>query len=472
MSSQKNKLTKVGIIGRANVGKSTLFNFMSCTQDALVENREGVTRDIRKKNVSWDKGEFELWDTGGLFHSEGIFHKEIWEQVQFCVKQVDVLLFVVDGRSGLMPQDRQIYKLLQKQSKPLLTMVNKLDTEKVEREQMSEFYELGCADMLPISVECKYNLEGLKEWLLSHIESAEITENNSHESIRLAIWGRPNSGKSSLMNHFLGYSRSLVSNVAGTTLDSVTDKFEWQGQKYEIMDTAGWMRPARRGKLDQVTLNKTLQATENVDLILWMVDIEKSLGHVDLRVLEQVLKECKPVILVLNKVDLLTLDLKETLERDISRKLHFFKNINTAYISAKTGRGVSTLMKKIVQINQKINLKIKTSELNRFFFDVIRKAPSPVFQGKNVQLYYLTQTKQKPPAFLAFANYPEGVNPSYRRFLVNQISNHWSLKGIPLRIFIIKRKASSKRHLKSKDDPTLCVKKLASDLALKNDSES
>lgn len=426
--------TRVAILGRPNVGKSTLFNILVGSRKSLVKDQAGVTRDILVSETDiWGKP-IDLIDTGGLTEHDDIFSKMIYEQVSGLIESVDLLLVVLDGRSGLCPEDRDVIALAKRSRKPFLTIVNKVDRVGSEDLVKADFYELG-VDLVATAFEQRRGIGEIMEWLSERIVEAPAQEK---DFVTLAIIGKPNVGKSSLCNYLLKQNRVLVSDIPGTTVDAVDLEFMVGDRKYLLIDTAGLRRQARRAPgVEKLSAFKSQAAIERADIVLLLVDGPQGPSAQDAHIVEGI--ENKPVILVANKSDLgqEVSGYRDGFRAQVEKVFHFFPDIPIAFISAKTGLGVKKLFEQIDSLWNKVHFRIKTPELNEFFFETIRKAPAPVSGTKNVKFFYLTQTQQTPPSFIAFANFPEGVTPAYRRFLINQIKKRWELDGIPLRIFVM-----------------------------------
>ncbi len=436
-------LKKVAIIGRPNVGKSTLFNIITDTRKSVVKNQPGVTRDIIIEPVSlWGK-EFDLIDTGGITESKDLFSQLIREQVQDFLATVDLILVVMDGRSGLIPEDRDIIRIAQQTGKPFSIIVNKIDKVHEEEIAKADFYEFG-ADIIPASFEQRRGVGDILEWITSKIPLRE--EDAEVRPLTIAIVGKPNVGKSSLCNRILGTSRMLVSDVAGTTVDAVDTAFIRNERHYILIDTAGLRRSAKREEdVEIIAAFKSQESIRKANLCLLMVDSLIGPTEQDAKILESIMDDHKGVILVANKIDLAQKQIpefKKTFREQVEKTFHFFEDIKIIYTSAEKGYGLDELFEEIEKTEQQMNLKLSTSDLNNFFFDTIRKAPAPVFGTTNVKFYYLTQTNQRPPAFIAFANHPDGVTNAYRRFLIKNIKERWNLWGIPIRIFCMKSRGS------------------------------
>lgn len=438
MSNENKILPKVAIVGRPNVGKSTLFNLLTESRKAVVKDQAGVTRDIHLESCElWGKN-FDLIDTGGLTEATDIFSKLIREQVADFLQTVDLILVVMDGRDGLIPEDRDVVRLVQQMGKPFALLVNKIDRMHEAPMKLADFHEFGVGP-IATSFEQRGGLAEMLEWLHTNLpDSKEVVK----DGMTIAIVGKPNAGKSSLVNALLGENRMLVSEVAGTTVDAIDTPFVYNGNKYILIDTAGLRKSAKREEdVEIIAAFKSQDSIRKADLVLLVLDGTIGPTDQDARILQTILEDHKAVIVVANKVDIAEKDIpryRETISEQISRQFHFYTDVPYLSISAKTGRGLRDLLDKIEWMDQKIHQRISTSELNDFFFDTIRKAPAPVYGVNNVKFYYLTQTQQTPPAFIAFANHPDGVDNSYRRFIINNMKEQFDLKGVPIRIFVMK----------------------------------
>jgi GTP-binding protein len=441
MNSPTNELSlnpRVAIIGRPNVGKSTLFNILTDSRKSVVKNQPGVTRDLILQPAHvWGK-DFDLIDTGGLTESKDLISTLIRESVLGFLSTVDFFMVVMDGRDGVIPEDREIMKLVKKQSKPFLIVVNKVDSVIHEETAKNEFYEFS-DQVVAASLEQRRGISDVLEWLHQVLPEQK---QELPDGLRLSIVGKPNAGKSSLVNALLQEDRMLVSNIAGTTVDSVDSVLIYHNQKYTLVDTAGLRKKANRQEdLEIIASFKTAEAIRRSHLVLLVVDGTLGPTEQDAKILEKILEEHKTVILVLNKVDLAVKqasDYRDQLREKISQVFHFYQDIPFVFVSSLTGKGIEKLFDEIEDIQEKLKFRVSTNQLNDFFFSTIRQAPAPVFGVSNVKFYYLTQTQQTPPSFIAFANHPEGVDNSYRRFLIKKIKEEYQLQGIPIRIFVMK----------------------------------
>lgn len=433
------KLKRVALVGRPNVGKSTLFNRLTRSRKAVVKNEPGVTRDIQIEPTEWWGKQFEIVDTGGLSEDKEGFTPLIRQQVIEFLHSVDLIIFIVDGRTGIMPEDRDAYRIVKQSGKPFITVINKCDKTLETDGYIPDFYEFG-ENLIPAAFEQDFGIDVAVEWILANLGD-DVVE--AREGFRVCIVGKPNAGKSSLANKLLGGHRMLVSEIAGTTVDAVEEEFELGGKKYILIDTAGLRRAAKqKDGVEVLSGFKTRDAIHDADLVLLVIDGTVGPSNQDSRIIEYCLERHKAIIVVANKMDLgkeQHEDFRKWFRDRVEFEFHFFTDIPVVFTSAKRGTGLDELFKKVEDIRAKLGIRISTSQLNKFFTEVIKQAPSPVFGTQNVKFYYLTQTGQKPPSFIAFANHPEGVTPAYRRFLIRKIQENWGLIGVPLRIFVMEK---------------------------------
>ena len=430
-------VSRVAIIGRPNVGKSTLFNYLTESRKAVVRNQPGVTRDILIEPGEIWGHKFDVIDTGGLTEATDLFSKLIREQVVDFLRSADHLILVMDGRLGVHAEDRDIIRVAKEAGKPFLLVINKVDSIKDSEMAKAEFYEFG-VDIVSASFEQRFGMDEILEWIVSQVQR---TQNTVREGLTIAMVGKPNVGKSSLCNRLLGEKRLLVSAVAGTTTDSVDTELMYEDRKFVLIDTAGLRRSARREQdLEIISAFKTRDAIRRADITLLVVDGNEGPTSQDAKILESILKAHRAVLLVANKVDIAEAErdaYRSWFREQVKREFHFFPDIMIAFTSAVTGKGLKDMFDHIVKIEDKITMRIKTRELNDFFIQTIRQAPAPVWNTRDVKFYYLTQTNQQPPAFIAFANHADGVTASYRRFLSKRIQEKFDLQGIPIRIFVM-----------------------------------
>lgn len=432
---------KIAVVGRPNVGKSSLFNVFVGGRPALVKDEPGVTRDINLRTVEVWGRTFDLIDTGGVTGTSVPFAGEVREQVLRILPFVDFILFVVDGRDGLVPDDKELLIEIKKTRKPFIVLVNKIDSEKDEEARLMDFLELG-EDMLPTAFESRRGIDEICEWIIGHLNEDGLEETPLEKKI--AIIGRPNVGKSSLVNYLLSENRMLVSDIAGTTVDAIDSEIEWKGKKYTFTDTAGLRRGARRDTdVEVLSAYKSEDALARASIVVLMVDALQGLQQQEARLLDMILSENKAVVVAINKSDLGKKeieDFRENLQEQVENQLYFHEGIPRVFISAKTGQGLDKLFETIDELWDKMHLKISTSEINDFFGHLVRLVPPPIYGSRSVKMNYFTQTRQVPPSFIAFCNHPQGVSPSYRRFLLKELRKKWDLYGVPARLYILKKK--------------------------------
>jgi GTP-binding protein len=437
--------SKVAIIGRPNVGKSTLFNILTGQRRSVVKNQPGVTRDLIFGESEAFGREFDLIDTGGLTESEDVFSKLIKESVTEFLDTVDVAIVVMDARAGLIPEDRELIKIISEKDLPAVLVCNKIDRADEQDILVAEFYEFGL-DVIPASLEQRRGLGDLMEWLSQNVQETEPKEElDPEDSFKIAILGKPNVGKSSMFNRLVGEERVLVSDVAGTTIDSIDTVLKIGEDQYTFIDTAGLRKQRKRIEgLEKISAVMSEKSLEKADLVFLVIDAREGPTDQDARILQAIQENHKGVIVIANKADVAKEEVeafRKKFRAQIEARFHFFKDVSVVFTSAKTGSGFEKMFSELKAYRDKLQIRIPTRELNEFFTNVIRQAPAPLYGTKTVKFYYLTQTKQMPPSFIAFANHPDGVNDSYRRFLINRIKENWKLDGVPIRIFAMKSRS-------------------------------
>lgn len=442
---------RVAIIGRPNVGKSTLFNVITEARKAVVLDQPGVTRDIQIEPAEWCGVEFDIIDTGGVTELRDTFSPLIKEAVLDIIKSVHAIIVVMDGRAGVCPEDKDLLRIAQSSGKPYIVAINKVDSADQVDLAKADFYELGI-DPVAVAFERRWGVDILLDWCLAQFP--EASEKKERTNVTMAIIGKPNAGKSSLCNKLLGENRMLVSEIAGTTVDAIDSDFEYRDKRYTLIDTAGIRRRARqKDDVEVIASFKSFDSIPRADIVLLVIDGTVGPADQDAKLVEAILAKNKAVILVANKVDLTreTPEFRKTFREKAANVFHFFEDIPIVFLSAKTGAGVEALFDTIDDLWAKINMKIKTRELNDFFFEVIRLTPAPVWGASDVKFYYLVQTNQRPPSFIAFVNHPDGLNNAYRRFLSKRIKEKWGLDGVPVRIYGMKRGGRSLSASKGKE---------------------
>ena len=431
----------VAIVGRPNVGKSTLFNRLSKSRNALVDDQPGVTRDRLYASVRWEDSVFTVIDTGGFDEQEGgPLLDKVREQVKKAIQEADRIIFMVDGPHGILPADEAIAQILRRSDKEVFLAVNKVDG--LEHDHLvSEFYKLGLDNAYPLSAAHGHGLKGLMEEVTREIgDAAEELEDDSR--VRVAILGRPNVGKSSLINRILGSDRLLVSDMPGTTRDAVDTPYTWKGKDYLLIDTAGIRRKARvKDKVDKFSMIKAIKSLDRCHLAVILLDASTGVAEQDARICGYALERGRAVVLAVNKWDLLKgdRDMRLNLENSLDRSLHFLSFAPRINLSALTGERVRKLFDKIEILYSQFSSTVGTGALNRAVQEMLQRRPPPSGRRGRLKLFYATQTGIEPPTFVVFVNRPELVHFSYRRFMVNQLREHFDLGHTPIKLVFRKR---------------------------------
>jgi GTPase len=426
----------VAIIGRANVGKSTLFNRLTRSSQALVANIPGVTRDRHYASLTWDDHAVWLVDTGGLVGGEEDLSGMVRQQAEAAVDEADAILLVVDGRQGPQAGDLEVVDYLRRTAKPILLVVNKIDHPGLE-DQLPEFYQFGLDRLYPVSATHGLGLGSMLEALAQVLPPPRELPAPA-PGIRVAIVGRPNVGKSSLINHFLGEARLLVSPLPGTTRDAIDTPFTWDGVDYVLVDTAGLRRPSHvdRGLERQMVL-KTIKALSRCEVAVLMLDAAEGLTGQDLRIIGLIEDQGKGCLVLVNKWDLVKHDYKEarTLLEKATSGLEFMAYAPVLPVSVLSGYNLRRVFPLIQAIHTQSGTRVGTGELNRLLTEITGRTPPPRYRDRPVKFFYLTQPEIHPPTFVAFVNQPQGVPDHYRRFLVKQLRGKLGLTYAPLRLF-------------------------------------
>ena len=435
--------TVVVIVGRPNVGKSTLFNRLIGKRKAIIDNLPGVTRDRNYGRCTWEGKEFLLIDTGGLdAETESAISGRVHEQALLAIEEADVILFLMDVRDGLLPSDKDIHRMLKKCNKPAFYVVNKVDNEKMVA-QISDFYSLGSDVLFPISASHGTGVDALMEEVVAHLPVRSVSESET-EKTRLAIIGRPNVGKSSLLNKILRQERSLVSEEPGTTRDCIDTPFTYNHRSYVIMDTAGIRRRKKvKHGLERLTVIKTLRNIEDCDVALFLIDAVRGITEQDVRIAGFAHEAGKAIIIVVNKWDAVTKDEKSTkeYEEDFRFRLKYIQYAPMIFVSALTGQRVYKIFSLVEQVMDQYRMRVTTGRLNRIVEAALAKFPPPIYRGRKVKFNYQTQVSVQPPTFVFFVNFPQGVHFSYQRYLQNRLREELGLSMTPLRLFIKSKRA-------------------------------
>jgi len=439
----------VAIVGRPNVGKSTLFNRLTRSRDAIVEDVPGVTRDRHFGDAAWNDTEFTVVDTGGFAGGEAMADR-VQDQVRKAIEDAHAVIFLMDARQGLSPYDRDILQILRPLDKPIFFAVNKIDGAEQES-LLADFYALGLEHLYPLSAQHRYGVPDLLDDLVQALPA--LTENEAPaetgREIRLAVVGRPNVGKSSLVNRILGEERVLVSEIPGTTRDAVDALFQQAGRNYRIVDTAGIRRKGRVSlKLEKFSVVKALQKLERCDVALIVLDAHEGITEQDVTIAGYAEDRGCGCIFVLNKWDLVPKEGRPAQRmlaelRDAAKFLGFAPALR---VSAATGLRVDRILPIVEAVFAQYERRIGTGPLNRMVETAVQDHPPPMLRGRRIKFFYATQVSSRPPTIVCFVNHPEAVHFSYRRFLLNRIRRDSGLDKTPIRLFFRKREGKQQRR--------------------------
>jgi GTP-binding protein len=437
----------VAVVGRPNVGKSTLFNRLARQKLAIVHDEPGVTRDRHYADTSAFGRSYTLVDTGGFDpESDDPMKSGIAAQVRAAVEEADVIVFVTDATTELTSADRAAVNLLRRTSKPVFFAANKADSSRLDADAM-ELYRLGVESVIPISALHGRGIGDLEAAIVGALP-AETPPSEEDERIpRVGIVGRPNAGKSSLMNRLLGAERVLVTDLPGTTRDAIDALVERDGKRYVFIDTAGIRRKGKvfggDDNVEAVSVLHAIRAMERSHVVVLMCDAREGVAEQDAKILGLAEERGRGMIIALNKIDLLKREEMGKLEEATRDKISFAPYVPVITLSAKTGRGVPELLKTVDAVRAAHLKRVGTGELNRFFESVLETHPPPTSGGRAPRLYYVTQAETAPPTFVAITNAPDSIHFSYRRFVVNQLRKHFGFEGTPIRVFY---KAKSRKE--------------------------
>ncbi|MBU0486042.1 MAG: ribosome biogenesis GTPase Der [Proteobacteria bacterium] len=447
----------VALVGRPNVGKSALFNRIAQKNKAIVDPTPGVTRDRHFEKVSWGGRDFILVDTGGI-ESEavldgrtardpgGVGHQKvtdgIQEQTWQAVNDAEIILFVMDGREGLTSEDHKVVNQLRRTEKTVHYLVNKVDGPEKEQALLAHFYELGVEQLWPISAAHGFGLNTFLDHLVETMPESPESSDTPEDAVAIAFIGRPNVGKSSLVNRLLGENRMVVSDVPGTTRDSVDTLLEKNGRHYLLIDTAGIRRKGKvQDKLEKFSVMQALSAMERCHIALILIDADEGITEQDTKIIGYGLERGRACLVLLNKWDLVSKDKKRQkwITDEVEMATRFIGYAPTMQISALTGAGVGKIYKAIDTVYEQFGQEYTTNRLNRVLQKAVEGHSPTLHQGKRIKFYYVTQVSTKPPTFIIFVNYPKGVHFSYYRYLVNNFRDNLGLEKSPLRIVLKER---------------------------------
>ena len=434
----------VAIVGRPNVGKSTLFNKLIGDRLSIVKNEPGVTRDRLYRETEWSGKEFLLVDTGGLEpRTNDFMMSKIKQQAQVAIDEADVIIFLVDGKAGITGLDEDVANVLRKQDKKVVVAVNKIDNYMRDQENILEFYALGFEEVIGISGEHKTNLGDLLDAVVEKFDDEKEVE--EEDSLKIAILGRPNAGKSSLVNKLLNEERSIVSDIAGTNRDAIDSSLKYDGDKFTLIDTAGIRRKSKvEDSIEYYSVLRAVKSIKRADVCVLMLDATELLTDQDKRVAGLIYEERKPIIIAVNKWDLIEKNNNSVKEFTdlVKADLPFLDYAPIVTISALTGKRTVNILEQARFINEEYHKKITTGLLNQILAEIIAQNPVPTRKGRAVKINYATQVSQAPPKFVFFSNNPDLIHFSYQRYIENKLREYFGFEGCPIDI-VFNRKNSA-----------------------------
>ena len=423
----------VAIVGRPNVGKSTFFNKVVGRKISITEDRPGVTRDRLYADAEWRGKNFSLVDTGGIeLKSDDTMWKEIKKQAEVAIETAQVILFFVDGKEGLTTSDYDVADMLRRSKKPVILVVNKID--EYSEDKIFEFYSLGLGEPFPVSSE---HSTGIGDVLDEAVSWFEKYDNEEDDSIKIAVVGKPNAGKSSLVNKLLGFERSIVTDIAGTTRDAIDTKFSYDGKNYTIIDTAGIRKKSKvEDDVEYYSVMRAFDAVRRADVCLLVVDSTEGLTEQDTKIIGYVHEQGKPSVVVMNKWDLVEKDTHtiNRFEDKLKEDLKFMDYFKSIYVSAKTGQRTERIMSAVDEVYANARRRIATGTLNDLISDTVRANEPPSYNGRRLKVYYSSQVSVAPPTFVLFVNSTDLLHFSYERFLENTLRKCFNFQGTPIKI--------------------------------------
>jgi len=432
----------VAIVGRPNVGKSTLFNRLAGNRISIVEGEPSITRDRLYTDVEWQGHSFVVVDTGGIEPADNDLIKgKIRYQAKIAVSEADLIIFVVDGRSGISIADQEVAELLRKANKKVILVVNKIDDFSTVQEIIWEFYSLGFKDLVPISAEHGKNIGDLLELMIKNLPEYQEDEEDT-DILNVAIVGKPNVGKSSLVNYLAGYERVIVSNIPGTTRDATDTLIEKDGIKYNLIDTAGLRRKARiKDSIEYYSVIRTIRAIDRADSVLMLIDALEGISSQDKKIVGYAHENGKAVVLGVNKWDLIEKEsgTMEDYKDMIYQELKFLNYAPITFISALSGERIKEALELVEYVIDQNSLRIKTGLLNEVIEEAVQLREAPGKRGKRLKIYYSTQVGIKPPTFMFFVNNPELMHFSYQRYLENALRKAFGFIGTSIKIVLKQR---------------------------------
>ncbi|GFI61806.1 GTPase Der [Clostridiales bacterium] len=432
----------VAVVGRPNVGKSTLFNRLAGERISIVQDTPGVTRDRIYADVDWLKYKFTLIDTGGMEpDTNDVILKQILAQAQIAIDTADVIIFVTDVKQGVTDADTQVADMLRRTKKPVVLAVNKVDDMRKENLDVYEFYSLGIGEVYPVSAGQALGLGDMLDAVCSHFpEGAENVQ--EEDVIRVALIGKPNVGKSSLINRLLGEDRLIVSNIPGTTRDAIDTPFEYGGQKYVLIDTAGMRRKSKiKEEIEKYSIIRAVAAVERCDVAVLVIDAQEGITDQDTKIAGIAHERGKAAIIAVNKWDAIEKDDKTMNKflKDIGNELAYMSYAPKVFISALTGQRVVKMLDTVREVFANNCLRVSTGVLNDVLIEAMAMQQPPAEKGRQLKIYYMTQVGVKPPTFVIFVNDRELMHFSYRRYIENQLRQNFGFNGTPIH-FVIRQK--------------------------------
>lgn len=440
-------LPVVAVVGRPNVGKSTLVNRIVQSRDAIVHESRGVTRDRSYHKADWNGRDFVIIDTGGIesVKSKDTFAPRIREQAVMAAEEADAIIFVVDGSTGITDEDEEVAKILRKQDKPVFLVVNKKDNPATENDNLWDFYSLGVGEPMPLSATHGYGTGDLLDEVVAVLPSEDELEDDE-DVLSLAIVGRPNVGKSSLANRLAGKKRSIVSDVAGTTRDAIDTMIEWQGQRIRLVDTAGMRKKNLvHEDVEYYSMVRGLMAMERADVCLLVVDATDGVTEQDQKVANMAIDRGCALVLCLNKWDLIETEAqRDSVVASIDKRMQFASWVPYVNISALTGRATDKVLQFAVSAAQARAAQLRTSELNNLLEEIRQGGHTVSDKGRRLKMQYATQTGSKPPVITVWCNAPDLVDDNYKRFVENRLRERFDLVGTPIRLRFRKKSEGDK----------------------------
>ncbi|HOZ00715.1 MAG TPA: ribosome biogenesis GTPase Der [Candidatus Syntrophosphaera sp.] len=434
----------VSIVGRPNVGKSTLFNRLCRQRKAIVDAEAGITRDRKYEDVEWNGKIFKLVDTGGIvFDSGETLDRMVRHQALLAIDESDLILFMVDAQTGSTDIDKQIAKILYPHRDKVMLVANKADSEKYEWE-LYDFLQLGFGEPFPISAQIGRNTGNFLDELLALIpETQNIEDAVKPAQTRIAVVGKPNVGKSSIVNLLLGSEKQIVTEIPGTTRDAIDSLFRYHGKEYILIDTAGLRRKTKVAYgVEYYSVMRTIEAVDRCDVVVLVLASDEEISVQDVKIASYAKRRMKEILVVFNKWDLVAKDTHSTGKfiSELHRQMPFLQFAPVQFISALTGQRINRIMETVVKIEEESEKRISTSELNRFMETVVEHRPPTHSTGKHVRIFYITQAAVKPPTFVFFCNQPALVSENYRRYLHNQIREMFAFEGVSIKLIFKGRK--------------------------------